>query len=98
LRKKALASILAHVKAVVDSGSQLGENVGNNLTNCMTKFDSKKVRNRRAFSLEAISEHDGESEDEGRDIQTSERGRQGHIVDPETGQEAVYAAVFFPHA
>ena len=87
---------MAHVKAVVDSGSQLGENVGNNLTNCMTKFDSKKVRNRRAFSLEAISEHDGESEDEGRDLQTSERGRQGHIVDPETGKRRFMRRYSFP--
>lgn len=96
LRKKALSSILAHVKAVVDSGSQLGENVGNNLTNCMTKFDDKKVRLRRAFSLEAISEHDGEEEEEGREVETSERGRKGFIVDPETGKRRFMRRYSFP--
>lgn len=64
----------------------------------MTKFDDKKVRLRRAFSLEAISEHDNESEQEEdeREIAVSERGRKGFIVDPETGKRRFMRRYSFP--
>lgn len=63
----------------------------------MTKFDDKKVRLRRAFSLEAISEHDGEEEEEAEDCALSERGRtQGVITDPETGKQRFMRRYSFP--
>lgn len=85
---------------MVATGSQLGENVGNDLSKCMTKFDDKKVRLRRAFSLEEISEHAGEEdeEEEPKDKfpRVSPTEDMGFIIDPETGKGRHMRRYSFP--
>jgi hypothetical protein len=58
----------------------------------MSKFDEKKIKLRRAFSLEAIEENPGE---ESGDEAMSEQGA-GTIIDPETGKPRHMRRYSFP--
>ena len=79
LRQKALSKILSQVGGDFQKAKKTGLDIGGDIEPCLTKFDPKRIKLRRAYSLSNVGEEDSWICDETELEESAEKKKGVHI-------------------